>query len=300
MTATVETTELDLLLNMKKSLRLAFSVESQTWIMAQIWPHYKSARLELAGIVPCITSSLPASTLHTHKQLLKQLEYELWNRLPQVQIILFPSHSADCLTSLIYISNISFVLFRNQTYPLPVPTSEHANHSYKSSLASFLQQNVCWTGSGVCYGHNWLIFILQSPHVPPSLKQWHYLLACLTEQSGDIQLWCSSALPYSGSELIGIVNTIEYYIYGTLQAYAKKPKQFMASSAYLTIYINAYSSQLVRECVHLQGQNLYFFATKGIAYCKFSHCKMQGLGVFLWVESLRFATLVCLYLLEEF
>lgn len=55
----------------------------------------------------------------------------------------------------------------------------------------------------------------------------------------------------------------------------KKKKQFMASSAYLIIYINAYSSQLVQECINLQGQNLYFFATKGIAYCKFSHCKMQ-------------------------
>lgn len=52
-------------------------------------------------------------------------------------------------------------------------------------------------------------------------------------------------------------------------------KQFMASSAYLIIYINAYSSQLVQECINLQGQNLYFFTTKGIAYCKFSHCKMQ-------------------------
>lgn len=54
----------------------------------------------------------------------------------------------------------------------------------------------------------------------------------------------------------------------------------MASSAYLIIYINAYPSQLVQECIHLQGQNLYFFATKGIAYCKLSHCKMQGFGGF--------------------
>lgn len=99
----------------------------------------------------------------------------------------------------------------------------------------------------------------------------------------------SSALPYSASELIAIVNTIEYDIYGTLEAYAKKKKptkkQFMASSAYFIIYINAYSFQFVQECINLQGQNLYFFATKGIAYCKFSHCKMQ---YFLWVESLCF------------
>lgn len=44
----------------------------------------------------------------------------------------------------------------------------------------------------------------------PTLKQRHYLSAYLTEQLGNTQLWCSSALPYSGSELIGIVNTIEY------------------------------------------------------------------------------------------
>lgn len=77
-------------------------------------------------------------------------------------MILFPSYSPDCLTSLIYISNMSFVLIRNQTCPLLVTTSEHANHSYKSSLASFLQQKVCWTGSWVCYGHSWLIFTLLS------------------------------------------------------------------------------------------------------------------------------------------
>lgn len=119
--ATVEPTELDLLLNMNKGFRLAFSVESKTWIMAQRWPHYKSARLGVTGIMHCITPSVSASILHTHKELLKLLEYELWNRLPQIQIILFPSYSPDCLTSLIHSTSMSFVLIRNQICPLPFP-----------------------------------------------------------------------------------------------------------------------------------------------------------------------------------
>lgn len=77
------------------------------------------------------------------------------------------------------------------------------------------------------------------------------------------------------------MSNTEHGIYGTLQGYAKK-KKLMASSAYLITYTNAYSSQLVQECIHLQRQNSYFFVTKGILCLKFSHRKMQ---YFLWVES---------------
>lgn len=111
------------------------------------------------------TFSTCINSAHTQRAA-QQLECELWNRLPQVLIILFPSYLPDCLTRWIYISKMSFVLITNKTCPLPVPISEHGNHSSKSSLASFLPQNVCWTGTWVCYGHSWFIFILLSPHVP--------------------------------------------------------------------------------------------------------------------------------------
>lgn len=52
----------------------------------------------------------------------------------------------------------------------------------------------------------------------------------------------------------------------------------MVSSVYFIIYTNAYSSQLVQECIHLRRQNSYFFVTKGILYLKFSHCKIYFVG----------------------
>lgn len=85
--------------------------------MAQIWPHYTSARLEVTGIVHCRTPSVPASPLHTHKELLKQLEYELWNRLPQVLIRLFPSYSPDVLPDE-FIFQIH-LLFQSEIRPVP-------------------------------------------------------------------------------------------------------------------------------------------------------------------------------------